>query len=544
VSVRVTPADGVPTPEAPAGSVDPGHQGVEPSGPFAGRAGRIVLALTIVAVAAGLVLRFVTTSDLWLDEALTVNIARRPLGDLVKLLRHDGAPPLYYVLLHLWMRVFGGSDVATRALSGVIGVVAVALCWPAAAGLGGSDPARRRWLGTTAVLVMATSAYAIRYSNEARMYMLEMALVLAGYLAMRAVLARPTLGRLIGLGVVTAALLYTQYWALYLVAVTGAGLVGAVVVARRQAKPATAPSRALAAVAIGCLAFVPWVPTFVYQTTHTGTPWSRPSFPASALDTALNGFAGGEHADAVVVELGFGVLVLLALFGVARSRWRVDLDLRTRPGARWEWFAWAATLALGMTVSFAAGSAFQDRYAAIVFPLFVVCVAYGIGTLGARSLRYGLLVVIVGSSLVGALRQVGEHRTQGGEIVAAVDESAEPGDVLAFCPDQLGPSGTRHLRADVEVGVFPGFRRADIVDWVDYEQRNTAADPEAFARDLLTRAGPDHAIYFAYQPGYLTFGTSCERIAAELARARPDATALVAGDEEIFEPTALVRYGP
>lgn len=535
----------LPPPPSPSAAVsDPAMTGYEPAGPFAGPTGRWFLAAVIVAVAIGLVLRFVTVSDLWLDEALTVNIARRPLGDLTELLRHDGGPPLYYVVLHYWLKVFGDSDVAVRSLSGVIGVGAVAMCWPAAAGLGGSDPARRRWLATTAVLVMATSAYAIRYSNEARMYMLEVALVLAGYLALRASLARPKLGRLVGVGMVTAALLYTQYWSFYLVAVVGIGLVGAVVAARRRGATTTAPRHALLAVAIGCLAFVPWIPTFVDQATHTGTPWSAASVPLSALAVTFEGFAGGEHADAVVVELGFGVVVLLALFGVARSRWHIDLDLRTHSGVRWEWFAWAVTLALGLIVSFAAASAFQERYAAIVFPLFVLCVAYGLATFGARPLRYGMLVLIVGASLVGAVRQAAEHRTQGGEIVDAIDQSAEPGDVVAFCPDQLGPSGTRHLDAAVEAGVFPGFLAPDIVDWVDYEQRNTAADPEVFTASLLARAGPDRAIYLASQPGYRTFGTSCEQIADGLARARPDSATLVAGDEEVFEPASLVRYAP
>ncbi|MDQ6911086.1 MAG: hypothetical protein M3Z84_09955, partial [Actinomycetota bacterium] len=47
-----------------------------------------------------LALRFVALSHLWLDEALSVNIASLPLGDIPGALRHDGAPPLYYLLLH------------------------------------------------------------------------------------------------------------------------------------------------------------------------------------------------------------------------------------------------------------------------------------------------------------------------------------------------------------------------------------------------------------------------------------------------------------
>src|SRR5271165_3074750 len=69
-------------------------------------------------LAVAVALRFWTRSDLWLDEALTVDIARRPLSQLPALLRHDGAPPLYYVMLHFWMKAFGQSNLGTRSLSG------------------------------------------------------------------------------------------------------------------------------------------------------------------------------------------------------------------------------------------------------------------------------------------------------------------------------------------------------------------------------------------------------------------------------------------
>ena len=73
----------------------------------------------VAALGALVVLRFVAHSHLWLDEALSVDIARLPLRDLPGALRHDGSPPLYYALLHLWMRAFGEGTIAVRALSGV-----------------------------------------------------------------------------------------------------------------------------------------------------------------------------------------------------------------------------------------------------------------------------------------------------------------------------------------------------------------------------------------------------------------------------------------
>ena len=91
---------------------------------------RVVVGVAVgVVIAAGLVLRFWTRSALWLDEALTVDIARLPLSQIPNALKHDGAPPLYYYLLHFWIVLFGQSNDAVRALSGVIAVVTLPVGW-------------------------------------------------------------------------------------------------------------------------------------------------------------------------------------------------------------------------------------------------------------------------------------------------------------------------------------------------------------------------------------------------------------------------------
>src|SRR5688572_17637228 len=87
--------------------------------------------LLAAVLAAGVALRLHSGSALWLDEALTVDIARGPLRDLPDALRHDGSPPLYYALLHLWMRVFGDGDVAVRSLSTVFSVATLPVAYRA-----------------------------------------------------------------------------------------------------------------------------------------------------------------------------------------------------------------------------------------------------------------------------------------------------------------------------------------------------------------------------------------------------------------------------
>ncbi len=92
--------------------------------------------------------------------------------------------------------------------------------------------------------------------------------------------------------------------------------------------------------------------------------------------------------------------------------------------------------------------------------------------------------------LLGGYRNVTIERTQlGAEVVPALNEGAAPGDIVVYCPDQLGPAGTRHLRDDLITMVYPTLGPADRVDWVDYEERNDAADPDAIAQEVLARGG-------------------------------------------------------
>ena len=99
----------------------------------------------VTTACAGLVFFSYTRSALWLDEALTVNIARLPLSQLQGALKQDGAPPLYYVLLHFWTGVFGSGNVASRSMSGLFMAAAVVATWFAA----------RRFVGRTGAWIAA-----------------------------------------------------------------------------------------------------------------------------------------------------------------------------------------------------------------------------------------------------------------------------------------------------------------------------------------------------------------------------------------------------
>ena len=485
----------------------------------------------VVAVAVGVVLRFVATSELWLDEALAVNIASLPLGDLPDALRHDGAPPLYYALLHVWMELFGDGPVAVRALSGVASAGALPLAWAAGRRLGG------RTVACGALLLLASSPFAVRYATEARMYSLVVLLVLAGHLALARALERPSPGRLVAVAAVSGLLLLTHYWSLFLAAAVAAALLPQ---ARRPGDAGRCARRCLAAVGAGFLALVPWLPVLIHQALHTGTPWAvRPG--VVELPDTVTQFAGGRTDSGSLLALLFVVLLVLALFGRAVDGRRIELNLSGRPDAVSLAFVIAATLASAFAVSLVTASAFVSRYASVVLAPFLLLVALGLRSLAADGVRHGVLAAVVVLGLLGGVDNVDSRRTQAGAVARAVQRLAGRGDVLAYCPDQLGPAVSRLLGGTVTQVTFPDGGDPTVVDWVDYAERNRAGDPEEFARRLITRAGPRGDVFLVWAPGYRGLRGRCEVLNAELSHRRR-AVVRVPADRRSFERMTLMHF--
>ena len=171
-----------------------------------------LLGLTVVA---GIVVRLHTSSDLWLDEALTVNISKLPVGELLRHLKHDGHPPLYYLLLHVWMKAFGSGDNAVRSLSTIFSILTIPPFVLIARRVGG------KVMATAALVLIVTSPFAVRYATETRMYSLEILLVTLGWLAVHWALERPSIARLVPVALLSGLLALTHYWSLYLLAALG-----------------------------------------------------------------------------------------------------------------------------------------------------------------------------------------------------------------------------------------------------------------------------------------------------------------------------------
>ncbi len=496
---------------------------------------RWLLVVAVLSVLVGVIFRFTTQSPLWLDEALSVNVAALPLGDIPGALRRDGHPPLYYVLLHGWMDVFGSSDVAVRALAGVWSVALLPLAWFTARRLSGPTTA------LYAVILLALSPFAVRYGTETRMYAMVAVLALAGFLSAHAAMARPTAGRLAAVAITTALLLWTHYWAFWFLGVAGLLLLAA---AARRARTgrrgaARAPLKVAGAVVVGGLTFLPWLPNLLYQSRHTGTPWARPMRPTEMVATMVADFGGGPSGEAVVLGWFLAMLTLVGLMARAAGPFTMEVDLRTRVAGRVPAALAVGTLVVACVAGYATGAAFASRYTAVIHPFVLILAAMGLAQLQPRLLGAIALSVVVVLGGAGMARNVVTERSDARRNAEAIEARVEPGDLVVYCPDQLGPAGSRALDAPVEQVTYPAFGAPERVDWVDYQDRIDRTSPEGFGEELLERA-EDRSIFLVYSTGYDTHATICPDLFNVIGRQRvPE---VLTHATEAYEAAGVVRF--
>ncbi|MGW4465067.1 glycosyltransferase family 39 protein [Micromonospora sp. NPDC004704] len=443
-----------------------------------------VLLLLIGAI----LLRFLATSPLWLDEAQSVAISELPIPQLFDALRADAAPPLYYLLLHGWIELVGTGDWAVRALSGLFAVAALPLFYLLA---------KRSAAGLATLALAAANPWLVRYATEARPYALEVLLVLLGVLALERVYRRPGPVRAVLLAVVAGLLLLTHYWSLFLYAVVGLGLLVSLLRTRSRAA-----GWSLAGLAGGAVLFVPWLPSFRYQIQHTGTPWTGRSGSQVLLHLVAEWGTAGLRPPIVLLLVTWPLTVWAALTGGHRARLL---------GA-----AGGATLLLAFAVAWLTGSAVVSRYTAVVVPLALLL----LGTGAALLPRLWPAVVVTGLALSWLATDavlVTQQRTDAGPIAAVLNRHLTDADTVIFCPDQLGPDIVRRLKARPRLLSFPHQDTPGRLDWIDYKQRIDSQDPFRLAEQVAAGRNGG-AVWLVPRYGYRPFGDRCEQLGVALER--------------------------
>jgi hypothetical protein len=318
----------------------------------------------------------------WIDEALSLGIASHPLGEIPSVMVKDGSPPLYYVLLAAWTRLFGTGEVATHALSLLIASAVVPVAFWAADRLFGR---RAAWY---AGAFAALSPFLTYFAGETRMYSLVVleALLLATTFCMAFVQRRPR--ALIGFAASLVLLAYTHYWGLYAAVGTVVALVGLVAMGEDHR---WLLRRAGLAYVTAAFLYLPWLPVFFGQLGSTGAPWSH----TPTLRGVVGELAALVRDERVLIALGLTAGAgLLAVLRRGHAEWGRRFGTEARAAVCIALIG-ATPIAIGWVLAHLEPS-WATRYLAVV--VGPMCLLVGVGL--ARAGGYGLAGFVVAALLI------------------------------------------------------------------------------------------------------------------------------------------------
>ncbi|MEA2303366.1 MAG: mannosyltransferase [Solirubrobacteraceae bacterium] len=446
------------------------------------RVRELLIAAAGLSALLGLSLALRTTAihaPFWIDEGLSVGIASHPFTDIPSVLRQDGSPPLYYLLLHLWIVVFGDGQGATHALSVAFALATVPIAW------WGARSMFSRRAGWCAAALAALNPFLTYYAQETRMYALVAVLgLLVAVLHLQVFVFRRR-AFVVPFGLALAALVYTHNWGLFM----AVGTVAAMVPAVRFAPDRRGVLRD-AAIAYGLtgLLYAAWLPSLIFQAGHTGAPWAERPGLGDVLGP-ITGLLGGQ-----VVPLGLLLAGGAGLATIAQAP-PGDAVADRRRAAMWTLVVMpAAALAVAWTAS-QVSPAYTGRYFAILIgPLLLLA---GIGLAHAGRLGLVALAIILALWFDPRTSTI-SHKSDVRVVAAKVRGSLQAGDlVISVHPEQvpvLHYYFPPNLRWATSLGPMPD---PGVFDWRDAQDRLEAARPTPTLNRLVSTMAPGQTLVLA-----------------------------------------------
>jgi mannosyltransferase len=435
---------------------------------------RSLMAASFAAAAAFIVIGI--QHPLWLDEANSVLISSQPFSGIVAALRVDNNFPLFYFLLALWMRLFGDSEIALRALSALFYVGGAG-----AAYLIGRDlSAQRRAAGYSAFFYM-TSLLAIRNAQNIRMYSLLGMLSAFGLLAFLRLMRGDCTWRTRALlvGVHTAGLLTHPWFGFVLLAEAAVALL----LEKERFRQWIA-----VVLPVALLFGLLWGPAFLRQLRDGATDWMPP------LQRSLWVEAPAEFYSAI----SSCVLYILAAIGWIRETPAKRKLLLRKNRVLLLFVFFAVCLALPLIVSSVRPIYWPGRYVIIALaPLAVILGVVLSSTLPSGVLPLaGLLLLIYSVGYQVAHRNdVPEAELKDGQsdrtTAQFLLDHAAPGDAIIFTSLTRAAADYYFRRSGAKTRFleisFPG-ETAQHLGWMDLDfSANRRSRLEAEASSIICR---------------------------------------------------------
>ncbi len=346
--------------------------------------------------------------SIWYDEGDSVYLARMtPFQVIMNPSSHDH-PPLYYFLMHRWIKAFGDSVFSMRLPSAIFGILSIFMIYA----VGRSIFDEKVSLLSAAIL--ALSPFHIHYSQELRMYTIVTFLALVSMYFFLRLIKRSSFRDSVVYIISTVLLLYTHYSSFFIILIQNIYFI--IMYFSLKERGGISFLKWLLRQLILIISYLPWLMVLMLQIAKMENMGSggRPASMPSTLYLFIE-FAGGGFALAILAGL-----VIFSLFKIKMSKKGLLLSM----------WLFGPIIVIFIAAS-SSGIAYATRYTIAMSLAFYILAARGLAGINYKYIRQGLIAVVIGLLLLSCFKYYSNvNKVAWYDIGNYIDKTAEKGDLL------------------------------------------------------------------------------------------------------------------
>ena len=393
----------------------------------------LIECLLLIIIAATLRIWHIGKTDLGGDESFTLYMSLQSLPDIVNMLCKGDNPPLWEILMHFWVKVFGISEVAIRSLPLVFSTLTIIPIYY----LG--EKHIHRLAGIAAALLCCFSTFSIYLAHDCRVYSLIGFLSACSLLLFISIVKAPKTLKFILLTLVNLMLMYGHYLSVWIIVMEFVIALSIKPIRQKIWKPYLLHAAAL------ILLFSPMFPVLFRRFTDSGIngTWIEKTTSPEALYDFLWRMCNVPVTTVLAIGLLIAAFIRLIINLSKKKLSFGNIGILS--------LLWTAPLLVSFVLSFFTGF-FLDRYFYFIFPIFYLSMtAYCIFLFPKREViglsLMGVLVVAMAASCSpdSSTKRFSSWHSDIKPIVRQLIEAKEKENALVILPEYFDKQFTYYL---------------------------------------------------------------------------------------------------
>lgn len=416
------------------------------------------------------------------DEPFSIYHAQFDLPALVRYLKGYNNPPLYEIVLHGWIKLFGISEISVRFLPMLFSCFSAVFIYKI-----GKEFFNHK-IAVLSCLIFTFSTFQTWYAHDSRVYTLFLLLASAScYLFYKLLHETISNRQIITLVVVNALILYAHYFGFFV------WFIECLIIILFQLKNRKLVGRYFIIHGIAFVLYIPQI-MILYQrfveSSSNGT-WLKSPIGVESLYNMIWSFS-----NAPVVAVMCIAVLLAALTKTAFSK-----NKESNPFTMYTiiWFFIPFLLMFFMSYKI---PMFLDRYLIFITPAFYILISVALNYLFNKPLAFYSSSVILSGLFIATFKINPDKKRSVKETISYIRSKKDPRTVVLVCPTDFNTTFAYYYNKDFfksisphsEYGRMSDLMKGDNIYFINQIDQNTMNTINQFDNILYLDAGADFAM--------------------------------------------------